>query len=403
MSVPSSPVPNRHSHLTEEDASTTMLTISSPERSNEISCQFLQQQPLMFQQTLNSKSSIHQNVKPSSPSEQNKFNLPGELITLIQTFLTNNGKQKSRFISFDWNLNYYNSVTHLKMSKRMNSRIDVIDFLKMFSRLQYVTGNVNLQLEHVLLLSSPDLRHVDGLFIDSIPQLYSLIRAFPKYETVALCYDIFRKTDMLETQLPQFVTRFMKETLRTLILHNVYVTHKDLLYIFEKCPNLSCLDLHSNLDMRYMDNFTERSEKRPPFFNLKQLPKGRLTSLSLQGKKFEGIEECIDHSQQSLQELTLQCGGSLMSELLGKISTSSFPNLRILKIQGSDLLNDDAASMSWINLYKACPRLEYLSITKAFRQSECEAIITSCPYIQRIEVDGFENDACLDLCRTIVY
>ncbi|KAG2392830.1 hypothetical protein C9374_011555 [Naegleria lovaniensis] len=400
MSVPSSPVPNRHSHLTEDDASTLSLVDS-----NEIQLfrNFSSSPNSSKRLTTHSNSTHNNNNKPSLSSEHKIFNLPSELIILIQTFLPNHEKQLSRFISIDWNLNYYQSVTVLNMSKRMNSRVYVIDFLKMFSRLQYVTGNVNLQLEHVLQLQSSDLRHVDGLFVDSIPQLYSLIRAFPRYETVALCYDIFRKTDMLETQLPQFVTRFMKDTLRKITLQNVYVTHKDLLYIFEKCPNLSCLDLHSNLDMRYMDNFRERSEKRPPIFNLKQLPKGRLTSLSLHGKKFEGIADCIENSHRSLQELTLQCGGALVSDLLGKMVCLTFPELRVLKIHASDLLNDEAASEYWIALFKACPRLEYIAITKAFRQSEFEAIMMSCPYMKRIEVDGFENDACLDLCRTIVY
>src|SRR3989338_2477238 len=101
-----------------------------------------------------------------------KLILPGELITLIQTFLTNNEKQSSRFINSEWNANYYNSVTILNVSKRINSRLYVIDFLRLFTRLEYVNGNVDLQLEHALKLASPELKHIDGLLINSLPQMY---------------------------------------------------------------------------------------------------------------------------------------------------------------------------------------------------------------------------------------
>ncbi|EFC49127.1 predicted protein [Naegleria gruberi] len=289
------------------------------------------------------------------------------------------------------------------MSKRINSRIYVIDFLKLFSRLEYICGNVDLQLEHALKLTTRDLKHIDGLLIDSIPQMYNLIRTFPKYETVSFCYDIFRHSDMLETQLPVFISRFMKNTMRKLILNNVYINSTDLQSIFKQCPKLTCLSLHSNLDMRFQDNFNERSEKRPPYFDLSHIPQNRIEHLYLNGKMFLGVDKCIESSHFSLQELCLQCGGLTIGDVLTKISNVEFPKLRILKLFGHDIINDDAATCMWINLYKSCPNLEHVAITKLFKEVECQTLMDHCKKLKKIEVDGFENDNCLDICRFILY
>ena len=331
------------------------------------------------------------------------FHLPGELITLIQTFLVNNEKQTSRFLNSDWNCNYYHAVTTIVISKRISSRVYVMDFLKLFKRLEYIRGNVDLQVEHVLQLKSNDLKHVDGMHVDSIGQLYEVIRKFPKYETVCVHNNIFRKGDQLETQLPVFLARFMRHTLRTLILTNVYFTHANLLYLFRECPNLSSLTLNSNLDMRFQDNFTERPESRPPLFDLSGILKNRVKKLVLTGKMFVSIDALVSQSPLSLEELFLQVNGQLVGEVISKIANNYHPNLRVVKLYGNDIPHDETMTSLFMAFYANCPKLEHLVITKVMKERECEGLISSCPLLSKIEVDGFENDKCLDICRNKIY
>ncbi|KAL9642754.1 hypothetical protein ABK040_009831 [Willaertia magna] len=337
------------------------------------------------------------------------FTLPLELITQIQTFLSNNEKQVTRYINSEWNISYFHSVTQITLKKRFTTREQCILFLKQFYNLNYIYGNIDLLLEHLIQLKnnlSHKLKHLDSLHLDNLTECFELIKNFPNYETIKIFNNYFRHSDKLEIQLSDFIINFMKNTIKRIHLQNVYLTNKQFLELFKNCNQLQYLYLQSDLDMKFQDNFNLRPDHRLSEFNLSSFPINKLKELSIIGNYFivNSLESCLERNSESLEHLTLQCNFNIMNICLLKLSKLNLFQLKYLKLICHDFPNDDNTLQPIIcNLFINIPNLEHLTITKVLKEKECEFLIENCKFLKKVEVDGLENDNCFYLCENVLY